>query len=196
MPSLSLEDLNPEQRAAVLAPDGPILILAGAGSGKTRVLTQRIAYQLAEGMAAPERMLAVTFTNKAAKEMRERVAVALGKDARFPWVSTFHSACARILRQEAAALGYDRNFTIIDESDVLATIRRVLEEAQLAESPPPELVRARIDQAKNEALYPEQLADRATESRDRVRRTDLPALHHASARNECARLQRSAVADL
>jgi DNA helicase-2/ATP-dependent DNA helicase PcrA len=168
MPSLSLEDLNPEQRAAVLAPDGPILILAGAGSGKTRVLTQRIAYQLAEGMAAPERMLAVTFTNKAAKEMRERVAVALGEDARFPWVSTFHSACARILRQEAAALGYDRNFTIIDESDVLATIRRVLEEAQLAESPPPELVRARIDQAKNEALYPEQLADRATESRDRV----------------------------
>ena len=95
MPSLSLEDLNPEQRAAVLAPDGPILILAGAGSGKTRVLTQRIAHQLAEGMAAPERMLAVTFTNKSAKEMRDRVAVALGEDSRFPWVSTFHSACAQ-----------------------------------------------------------------------------------------------------
>jgi DNA helicase-2/ATP-dependent DNA helicase PcrA len=166
--SFSLDDLNPEQRAAVTAADGPILILAGAGSGKTRVLTHRIAHQLAKGAATPERMLAVTFTNKAASEMRERVAVALGEGSRFPWVSTFHSACARILRQDASAIGYDRNFTIIDESDVLATIRRVLEDVPLAESPPPELIRARIDQAKNEALLPEQLAERATESRERV----------------------------
>jgi DNA helicase II / ATP-dependent DNA helicase PcrA len=168
MSSLSLDDLNPEQRAAVLAQDGPILILAGAGSGKTRVLTSRIAHQLAQGMAVPERTLAVTFTNKAAREMRERVALALGDGSRFPWVSTFHSACARILRQEASVLGYDRNFTIIDESDVLATIRRVLEDAQLAESPPTELVRARLDQAKNEALLPDQLAERANDARDRA----------------------------
>ncbi|HXZ86990.1 MAG TPA: UvrD-helicase domain-containing protein [Candidatus Binataceae bacterium] len=168
MSSLSLDDLNPEQRAAVVAPDGPILILAGAGSGKTRVLTSRVAHQLAEGVAAPERTLAVTFTNKAAAEMRERVMLALGEGSRFPWVSTFHSACARILRQEGGALGYDRNFTIIDESEVLATIRRVLEEAQLADSPPPELVRARLDQAKNEALFPDQFAERASDARDRA----------------------------
>ncbi len=168
MSSLSLEDLNPQQRAAVIAPEGPILILAGAGSGKTRVLTSRIAHLLAERAATPERMLAVTFTNKAASEMRERVAQTLGGDSRFPWVSTFHSACARILRQEAAAIGYDRNFTIIDESEVLTTIRRVLEEAQIADAPPPELIRARIDQAKNEAQLPDQLAEQAADGRDRA----------------------------
>jgi len=167
MPSLSFDDLNPAQRAAVLAPDGPLLILAGAGSGKTRVLTYRIAYLLAERKAMPESTLAVTFTNKAAAEMRERVAALLG-GGRFPWVSTFHSACARILRQDAAALGFERNFTILDESDSMAVIRRVLEDAQLADSPPPEAVRARIDQAKNEAMFPEQLAEAAASTRDRA----------------------------
>ena len=167
MPSLSLDDLNPAQRAAVLAPDGPLLILAGAGSGKTRVLTYRIAYLLAERKATPESTLAVTFTNKAAAEMRERVA-ALLDGGRSPWVSTFHSACARILRQDAGALGFDRNFTILDDSDTMAMIRRVLEDARLADSPPPEAVRARIDQAKNEALLPEQLAATAASARERA----------------------------
>ena len=102
MVSVRLDDLNPAQRAAVLAPNGPILILAGAGSGKTRVLTYRIAHMLAERKANVGEVLAVTFTNKAAREMRERVAALLGDSARIPWVSTFHSACARILRQEAA----------------------------------------------------------------------------------------------
>ncbi len=165
---MNLDDLNPAQRAAVLAPDGPILILAGAGSGKTRVLTYRIAHLQAERKAIPEQTLAVTFTNKAASEMRERVATLMGGGSRFPWVSTFHSACARILRQEIGALGYDRNFSILDEGDAMAVIRRVLEDAQLADSPPPELVRARIDQVKNEAMFPEGLAQIAADGRERV----------------------------
>ena len=170
MPSLNLDDLNPAQRDAVLAPDGPTLILAGAGSGKTRVLTYRIAHLMAERNAAPEGILAVTFTNKAANEMRERVASLVGGGARMPWVSTFHSACARILRQEIATLGgrYDRNFTILDESATMAAIRRVLEEAQLADSPPPEVVRARIDQAKNEGQFPRDVAENAADGRERT----------------------------
>src|SRR5712691_8358420 len=112
MSSITLDDLNPAQRAAVLAPDGPILILAGAGSGKTRVLTYRIAYLLAQRGVSSERTLAVTFTNKAAGEMRERLAMMLGGGGRFPSVSTFHALCARILRQEAQLLGYTHNFTI------------------------------------------------------------------------------------
>jgi len=173
---MNLDDLNPAQRAAVLAPDGPILILAGAGSGKTRVLTYRIAHLLAERKAIPEQTLAVTFTNKAASEMRERVASLMGGASRFPWVSTFHSACARILRQEIGALGYDRNFSILDEGDAIAVIRRVLEDAQLGDSPPPELVRARIDQAKNEAIFPEGMAQIAADGRERVI-TQLYALY-------------------
>ncbi len=163
---MNLDELNPEQRAAVLAPDGPILILAGAGSGKTRALTYRIAHILAERKASPAEVLAVTFTNKAASEMRERVAMLVGDDARLPWVSTFHSACARILRQEGHALGYDRNFSILDDADSLTTIRRVLEEAALADSPPLELARARIEQAKNEAISPDEMLVHAQPGRD------------------------------
>jgi DNA helicase-2/ATP-dependent DNA helicase PcrA len=163
---VTLDDLNPEQRAAVLAPDGPILILAGAGSGKTRALTYRIAHIIAERKAAPAEMLAVTFTNKAAGEMRERVAGLIGDIARLPWVSTFHSACARILRQEGHALGFDRNFSILDEGDSQTTIRRVLEDAALADSPPLELARARIEQAKNEAITPEEMLSRAQPGRE------------------------------
>jgi len=166
MVSVRLDDLNPEQRAAVMAPDGPILILAGAGSGKTRVLTYRIAHLLAERTASVTEMLAVTFTNKAANEMRERVASLVGDGSRLPWVSTFHSACARILRQEGHALGYDRNFTILDESDSMTAMRRVLEDAALADSPPPELVRSRIEQAKNEAVSPEAMLATAEQGRE------------------------------
>jgi len=170
MPSLNLEDLNPAQREAVLAPDGPTLILAGAGSGKTRVLSYRIAHMMAERNAAPEGILAVTFTNKAASEMRERVASLVGGGSRMPWVSTFHSACARILRQEIGALdaNHDRNFTILDEADTMTAIRRVLEDAQLVDSPPPELVRARIDQAKNEGQFPRDVAENAADGRERT----------------------------
>jgi DNA helicase-2/ATP-dependent DNA helicase PcrA len=166
MTALRIDDLNPQQRDAVLAPAGPILILAGAGSGKTRVLTYRLAHQMGERKAAPEQVLAVTFTNKAAAEMRERVAGLIGADTRAPWVSTFHSACARILRQEGHLLGFDRNFSILDEGDSMATLRRVLEDAALADSPPPEYLRDRIEQAKNEAITPEAMAAGAADERE------------------------------
>ncbi len=166
MPSTPLDDLNPEQRAAVLAPGGPILILAGAGSGKTRVLTYRIAHLLGERQANPGSVLAVTFTNKAAGEMRDRIAGLLGPGAHAPWVSTFHSMCARILRQESSRIGFDRDFSIFDESDSTSVLRRVLEEAMLADSPPLELVRARIEQAKNEAISPAAMAARAESGRE------------------------------
>ncbi len=161
MDSLKLEDLNPAQREAVLAGDGPTLIVAGAGSGKTRVLTYRIAYLLSRGVRADE-LLAVTFTNKAANEMRERIGVMLGEDRRWPWVSTFHSACARILREDIEALGYQRNFTIFDEADSLSLLKRVIQDANLPGSPAPELASWRIDQAKNEGMMPEQAAERAS----------------------------------
>src|SRR5579872_7586068 len=132
--ALNLDVLNPEQRAAVLAPDGPILILAGAGSGKTRAITYRIAHLLGERNADPREVLAVTFTNKAAAEMRERVA-ALIEGSAPPWVSTFHSACARILRAEARAVGFEQNFSILDEGDSLGLLRDVIEEAALTDSP-------------------------------------------------------------
>jgi DNA helicase II / ATP-dependent DNA helicase PcrA len=167
MSSITLDDLNPAQRDAVRAPDGPILILAGAGSGKTRVLTYRIVHLLIERRAAPEQTLAVTFTNKAAGEMRERIGAMMGEGDRLPWVSTFHAFCARVLRQEAELLGYTRNFTIIDESDTLTTVRHLVDEVHLADLPQPEVVRARIDQAKNEAMFPEQLADAAASAYDR-----------------------------
>jgi len=149
---MNLDDLNPEQRAAVTAPDGPILILAGAGSGKTRVLTYRIAHLLSDRGAEPNEVMAVTFTNKAAREMRERVASLLDGASRFPWISTFHSACARILRSEAREIGFRPDFTIIDDGDTLTLLRRIIEDAALPDSPSPESARAWIDQAKNEAI--------------------------------------------
>jgi DNA helicase II / ATP-dependent DNA helicase PcrA len=163
--ALNLDVLNPEQRAAVLAPDGPILILAGAGSGKTRAITYRIAHLLGERNVDPREVLAVTFTNKAAGEMRERVA-ALIDGAQAPWVSTFHSAGARILRAEASAIGYQQNYSILDEGDSMSVIRDVIETAGLPESPAPELARARFEQAKNEAISAEELAARAETGRD------------------------------
>ena len=114
-----LESLNPEQREAVLHINGPLLILAGAGSGKTRVITSRIAYLVGDGHAKPHEVLAVTFTNKAAEEMRARVEALLGADCSRMWVSTFHALCARLLRREAPAIGLSRDFVIYDSSDQL-----------------------------------------------------------------------------
>ncbi len=118
-----LNELNPVQRDAVEAVDGPVMIIAGAGSGKTRVLTYRAAHLVALGVR-PESILALTFTNKAANEMKARITSLVGEQAQHVWMGTFHSLFARILRFEAEALGYQRNFTIYDTDDSLSLIRR------------------------------------------------------------------------
>src|SRR5687767_14666325 len=122
-----LEGLNEPQREAVLHGQGPLLILAGAGSGKTRVLTHRIAHLVHSGRARPGEILAITFTNKAAQEMRERVEMLVGSRARAMWVMTFHSACARMLRSDAHRLGYTRGFTIYDEQDSVRLVKLCIE---------------------------------------------------------------------
>ncbi len=145
-----LADLNPAQRRAVEAGEGPLLVLAGAGSGKTRVLTYRIASLLATGMARPGEILAITFTNKAAGEMKGRVEALVGNAARVMWVMTFHSACARILRRHADRLGYKSGFTIYDEADSRRMVKRCM--AELDVDPkryPPRSMRAQISGAKN-----------------------------------------------
>jgi superfamily I DNA/RNA helicase len=123
-----LEGLNPPQKAAVTHGDGPLLILAGAGSGKTRVLTHRLAYLIHSGRARAHEILAITFTNKAAQEMRERVELLLGRSTRGMWVMTFHASCARMLRAEAPRLGYTRQFTIYDQADARRLVKRAIDE--------------------------------------------------------------------
>jgi DNA helicase-2/ATP-dependent DNA helicase PcrA len=148
-----LAGLNEPQRQAVLHGEGPLLVLAGAGSGKTRVLTHRIAYLLATGAARPGEILAITFTNKAASEMRERVGALVGRSVRAMWVTTFHSACARMLRADAEELGYARTFTIYDESDSLRMLKRCM--AELGVDPkryPPRSLRSQISGAKNQLI--------------------------------------------
>ena len=148
-----LADLNPPQREAVSHGEGPLLVLAGAGSGKTRVLTHRVAWLLATGQARPDQILAITFTNKAAEEMRERVAAAVGGVSRRMWVMTFHAACARILRMEAERLGYKSSFTIYDQGDSLRMLKRCLEELEVdTKRYPPRAIRARISELKNQLI--------------------------------------------
>ncbi len=145
-----LAELNDPQREAVRHGEGPLLVLAGAGSGKTRVLTHRIAHLLATERARPGEILAITFTNKAASEMRERVEALVGRSARAMWVTTFHSACARMLRADAERLGYSRGFTIYDESDSLRMLKRCLTELGIdPKRYPPRAIRAQISGAKN-----------------------------------------------
>src|SRR5580765_7654877 len=129
-----LSTLNPEQQEAVLHTEGPLLILAGAGSGKTRVIAHRIAYLVSEGLSEPDRILAVTFTNKAAEEMRLRVEALLGVDCRKMWVSTFHALCARLLRREAPHIGLSRDFVIYDSTDQLAVMKQALRELGVDDS--------------------------------------------------------------
>ena len=145
-----LESLNPTQLDAVKHTEGPLLILAGAGSGKTRVLTHRIAYILDQGLAAPEEVLAITFTNKAAGEMKDRVALLVGPDSRKMWVSTFHAFCARILRVHAEKLGYKREFTIYDQADQVRLVKRCI--VELGKDPKrfnPRSFQSQISAAKN-----------------------------------------------
>ena len=145
-----LADLNPDQRRAVEHGEGPLLVLAGAGSGKTRVLVHRIAYLLQTGMARPGQILAITFTNKAANEMKERVAALTGSASRVMWVMTFHSACARILRQHAERLGYKRGFSIYDEADSIRMVKRCMDELDIdPKRHPARSLKSAISGAKN-----------------------------------------------
>ena len=156
-----LAALNPPQREAVEHTDGPLLIFAGAGSGKTRVLTTRVAHLIASRKAWPDRILAVTFTNKAAREMRERVTALVGEEARTMWVGTFHHTCVRMLRRDAPLLGLERNFTIFDDDDTRAAIRRSLDALRLDQKRfPPSLVAAAISNAKNELKGPDGVPNR------------------------------------
>jgi DNA helicase-2/ATP-dependent DNA helicase PcrA len=148
-----LEGLNEPQREAVLHGQGPLLILAGAGSGKTRVLTHRIAHLVHSGKARPGEILAITFTNKAAQEMRERVEVLVGNRARAMWVMTFHSACARMLRSDAHRLGYTRGFTIYDEQDSVRLVKRCIDELDVDPKRfTPRAIKRQISDAKNQLL--------------------------------------------
>ncbi len=156
-----LEGLNPEQRRAVETTDGPLLIQAGAGSGKTKVLTHRIAYLIATHQATPYSILAVTFTNKAAREMRERVAKLLDQNAadrRFmPWMGTFHSICVRLLRMDGEYIGIPRSYVIYDEADRQATVKRICKELHVDEkSFPARTIAGLISSAKNEMIGPDE----------------------------------------
>jgi DNA helicase-2/ATP-dependent DNA helicase PcrA len=152
--------LNPTQREAVAATEGPVLVVAGAGSGKTRVLTYRIAHLIGDLGVAPDSILAITFTNKAANEMKERVGQLIGGMVRSMWVRTFHSACVRILRREATRLGYKSGFTIYDDADSLRLLRMVTKDLDLDTKRFPEkAMKAVISNAKNELIDFESFAD-------------------------------------
>src|SRR5450631_4883411 len=158
-----LDSLNPEQRDAVLQINGPLLILAGAGSGKTRVITSRIAYLVGDGHAEPREVLAVTFTNKAAEEMRARVERLLGSDCSRMWVSTFHALCARLLRRDGPAIGLTRDFVIYDSPDQLSVVKQALKELHVDDSfVQPRAALSRISHAKNRMETPDQMASAAT----------------------------------
>jgi DNA helicase-2/ATP-dependent DNA helicase PcrA len=181
-----LDDLNPQQREAVLAIEGPVLVLAGAGTGKTRVITYRIAHLVEQGVPG-ETILGVTFTNKAADQMKERVAALLartGRDAAGPWISTFHSFCARLLRREAPRLGLRRDFAIYDEEDQIAAVKLAL--SQLGEAERGESMRGLLESisfAKNRGLGGAQLAAEAP---------DPPSLRRARVREAYEEILRKA----
>ena len=160
-----LEGLNPQQQAAVEHEGTPLLVVAGAGSGKTRVLTRRIAHLMAARGVAPYEILAITFTNKAAAEMKERVADLVGDRARSMWVSTFHSACVRILRQEASRLGYSNSFTIYDSSDSLRLLTIIMKDMHLdSKQYTPRAVHGAISAAKNELMGPADFQNQASDA--------------------------------
>jgi DNA helicase-2/ATP-dependent DNA helicase PcrA len=182
-----LDTLNPEQRAAVLHVSGPLLILAGAGSGKTRVITSRIAYLLGDGHAKPHEILAVTFTNKASEEMRSRVEALVGEDCSRMWVSTFHSLCARLLRREAPAIGLSRDFVIYDSADQLTVVKQAMKALHIDDSfVQPRAALSRISHAKNRMESPEAMQasagwNRRDENIAKIYAHYLTALRDASA---------------
>ncbi|MEI7025608.1 DNA helicase PcrA [Paenibacillus sp. y28] len=157
----AIQKLNPEQKRAAETLDGPLLIMAGAGSGKTRVLTHRVAYLIATRKAAPWNILAITFTNKAAREMQERVEKLVGPSGRDIWVSTFHSMCVRILRRDIERIGYTSNFSILDSTDQLSVIRTCMKELNIdTKKFEPKAVQASISGAKNELVTPQRFEEK------------------------------------
>jgi len=168
-PEQYLADLNPAQREAVVTTEGPLLVVAGAGSGKTRVLTYRVAHLINACGVKPNEILAITFTNKAAGEMRERLESLLGPVARTIWILTFHAACGRILRREVQRLGYRSNFTIYDQADQVRLTKQVLEE--LEKDPKrfvPRGIHAQISAAKNQLVTPAEYAERVASFYDQT----------------------------
>src|SRR5947207_6988798 len=168
-PERYLADLNPAQREAVLHTEGPLLVIAGAGSGKTRVLTYRVAHLISACGVKPNEILAITFTNKAAGEMRTRLESLLGDTARRIWILTFHAACGRILRREAPRLGYRSNFTIYDQADQVRLVKACLEE--LERDPKrfvPRGIHAQISNAKNQLIGPEEYRRRVSSFYDQT----------------------------
>src|SRR6188474_2869540 len=162
-----VSSLNPEQQQAVLQTEGALLILAGAGSGKTRVIAHRIAYLVRDGFADPSAVLAVTFTNKAAEEMRTRVEKLLEMDCRKMWISTFHALCARLLRREAPHVGLSRDFVIYDSTDQLTVMKQALRQIGADDSAvQPRLALSRISHAKNRMEGPEVFTANSWHPRD------------------------------
>ncbi|EKU46854.1 DNA helicase PcrA [Staphylococcus massiliensis] len=159
-----IKNMNNEQSQAVRTTEGPLLIMAGAGSGKTRVLTHRIAYLLDEKDVSPYNILAITFTNKAAKEMKERVASLVGEEAEVIWMSTFHSMCVRILRRDIDRIGFERNFTIIDPTDQKSVIKQVLKEKNIdSKKFEPRMFIGAISNLKNELKTPDDASREAND---------------------------------
>ncbi|WP_019155510.1 DNA helicase PcrA [Robertmurraya massiliosenegalensis] len=164
-----LNGLNPEQQRAVKTTEGPLLLMAGAGSGKTRVLTHRIAYLMVEKRVNPYNILAITFTNKAAREMKERIYKMMGGVADEIWISTFHSMCVRILRRDIDRIGYNRNFTILDSTDQQSVIKGILKEKNIDPKKfDPRAILGSISSAKNELKTPEEFSKTAGGYYDQV----------------------------
>ena len=187
-----LSALNPEQQEAVNHTEGALLILAGAGSGKTRVIAHRIAHLVANGFAESDRVLAVTFTNKAAEEMRTRVETLLGVNCRAMWISTFHALCARLLRREAPNIGLSRDFVIYDSSDQQAVIKQLLKEYRLDDSTyQPRAVLSQISHAKNQMEGPDDVREELEPARPGGGAA-LRGLPEDAEGRERARLRRSA----
>src|SRR6056300_234041 len=158
-PAPYLDDLNPAQRQAVEALDGPVLMLAGAGTGKTKALTSRIVHLMAQGRSRPNEILSVTFTNKAAREMKNRVAKILGQTVEgMPWMGTFHSICVKLLRRHAELVGLKSNFTILDTDDQLRLLKQLVQAAGIDDKRwPARMLAGIIDGWKNRAWLPENL---------------------------------------
>ena len=180
-----VKNMNTEQSEAVRTTEGPLLIMAGAGSGKTRVLTHRIAYLLVEKDVSPYNILAITFTNKAAKEMKERVEQLVGEEAQVIWMSTFHSMCVRILRRDADRIGIERNFTIIDPTDQKSVIKDVLKNENIdSKRFEPRMFIGAISNLKNELKTPDDAQKEANDFHSQMVATVYKGYQRQLSRNE------------